>query len=159
MFGFFKKNNKFVAIADGTVCSLKEVPDEVFSSGMAGDGVAIHVTGNTVVAPIDGKIEAIFPSKHAFTMSTAKGYEVLVHVGINTVKMNGEGFETLVEAGTEVKAGTPVLSVDVNRIKAEGYSLMTPVLITNSDQFKLDVKNVGSDAVAGKTEVIVVEKK
>ncbi|MGL4819100.1 MAG: PTS sugar transporter subunit IIA [Bacilli bacterium] len=156
MFSFlFKKKNKpFVAIADGVVCKLDQVPDEVFAGRMAGDGVAIDVQGNTIVAPCDGSLEMIFPTKHAFMIKTEKGHEVLVHVGINTVSLNGEHFETLIEAGQQIKAGTPILKIDRNAIAEKGISLMTPVLVTNPQEYTLKELNIGQACQAGKTEVL-----
>lgn len=166
MFGFFKKKNdkeansdfKLVAAISGKVLPLSEVPDPVFAQKMAGDGVAIEPSGDTIVAPADGKLSLIFNTKHAFAMTLENGVELLVHIGIDTVSLNGEGFEQLAEAGTEVKAGTPIIKIDRDFIKSKGFSLMTPVLITNHDSYELKtIENI--DAVVGETTIIEYKEK
>lgn len=159
MFGLFKKNKKeeslnFVAPVSGKAVDLSEVPDPVFAQKMAGDGLGIESTGDIIVAPCDGELTLVFKTKHAFAMTLDNGIEVLVHIGIETVSLNGEGFEQLAEQGTRVKAGTPIIKIDREFIKNKGLSLVTPVLITNPDTVKsLDVKT-GMDVVAGETVVL-----
>ena len=159
MFGFFKKKKQneslnFVAPVNGKVIELSEVPDPVFAQKMAGDGVAIDTTGDIIVAPCDGELSLIFKTKHAFAMTLDNGIEILVHIGIETVSLKGEGFKQLIEQGTKVKAGTPIIKIDRNFIKSKGLSLITPVLITNPDTVKsLDTK-INTDAVAGETIIM-----
>lgn len=159
MFGLFKKNKKeealkFVAPISGKAVDLSEVPDPVFAQKMAGDGLGIDSTGDTIVAPCDGELTLVFKTKHAFAMTLDNGVELLVHIGIETVSLNGEGFEQLAEQGTRVKAGTPIIKIDRELIKSKGLSLVTPVLITNPDAVKsMDVKT-GMDVVAGETVVL-----
>ncbi|GAA0071582.1 PTS glucose transporter subunit IIA [Clostridium sardiniense] len=159
MFGLFKKNKKeeslnFVAPVSGKAVDLSEVPDPVFAQKMAGDGLGIDSTGDIIVAPCDGELTLVFKTKHAFAMTLDNGIEVLVHIGIETVSLNGEGFEQLAEQGTRVKAGTPIIKIDREFIKNKGLSLVTPVLITNPDTVKsLDIKT-GMDVVAGETVVL-----
>lgn len=160
MFGFFKKNKKeeitdlkLVAAISGKVLPLSEVPDPVFAQKMAGDGIAINPTDDIVVAPADGELSLVFNTKHAFALTLDNGAELLVHIGVDTVSLEGEGFEQLIEAGTRVKAGTPIIKIDREFIKSKGLSLMTPVLITNPDSFELKtIENI--DAVAGETTVV-----
>lgn len=159
MFGLFKKNKKeealnFVAPISGKAIDLSEVPDPVFAQKMAGDGLGIDSTGDTIVAPCDGELTLVFKTKHAFAMTLNNGIELLVHIGIETVSLNGEGFEQLAEQGTKVKAGTPIIKIDRELIKSKGLSLVTPVLITNPDVVKsMDVKT-GMNVVAGETVVL-----
>ncbi len=158
MFNFFKKNqNKeinLVAPITGKTIDLSAVPDPVFSEKLAGDGIAIDPTGNLVVAPADGELTLVFKTKHAFAITLSNGCELLIHIGIDTVSLNGEGFEQLVEAGTTVKAGTPIIKIDRDFILNKGLSLITPLLITNMDIVK-DLKvNVDNSVTAGKDEVI-----
>lgn len=167
MFGFFKKkkkdepitenkNNdlKLVAPITGKSIPLSEVPDPVFAQKMAGDGLAIDPTGDVAVAPADGELTLVFNTKHAFALTTDNGAELLVHIGLETVSLNGEGFEQLVEQGTKVKAGTPIIKFDREFIKSKGLPLVTPVLITNPDAFT-SIKSIENvDTVAGETSVI-----
>ncbi|MBY6939416.1 PTS sugar transporter subunit IIA, partial [Clostridium botulinum] len=107
MFGLFKKkkedsNLKLVAPITGKAIPLSEVPDPVFAQKMAGDGLAIEPSDNVAVAPADGELTLVFNTKHAFAMTLANGTELLVHIGIETVSLNGEGFEQLVKQGTKV---------------------------------------------------------
>lgn len=159
MFGFFKKKKQneslnFVAPVNGKVIELSEVPDPVFAQKMAGDGVAIDTTGDIIVAPCDGELSLIFKTKHAFAMTLDNGIEILVHIGIETVSLKGEGFKQLVEQGTKVKAGTPIIKIDRNFIKSKGLSLITPILITNPDRVKSIDKKINMDAIAGETIIM-----
>ncbi len=118
----------------GEVVKLEDIEDEVFASGVAGQGLAIRPSEGIVKAPCDGEITMIFPSKHALGLS-AGGAEFLIHIGLNTVMLNGEGFEVLVEQGEQVKAGQPLLRFDPAFIQEKGYALTSPVLVTNADDF------------------------
>ena len=107
-----------------------------------------------IVAPADGELTLVFNTKHAFAMTLDNGIELLVHIGIETVSLNGEGFEQLAEAGTKVKAGTPIIKVDREFVKSKNLPLITPVLITNPDILKsiTPVENVNT--VAGETTIL-----
>ena len=133
MFGLFKKKYKLYAPVKGKVIPLKEVPDEVFAQGMAGDGAAIDSVGDLICAPEDGMLKVVFRTNHAFAMELDNGVELLVHIGLDTVKLGGEGFERLVDEGTRVKKGTPIIKIDREFIKSKGCPLIIPVLITNKD--------------------------
>lgn len=146
--------NALIAVADGDLIPLSEVPDPVFAGKMAGDGAAIMVKGNTIVAPADGDLSLVFGTKHAFAMTLENGLEILVHIGVDTVSLNGEGFEQLVEAGTKVKAGTPIIKIDRDFILGKGLSLATPVLITNVDAAK-SINAVESGSVTAGKDVVV----
>ncbi|OQP07797.1 PTS glucose transporter subunit IICBA [Geobacillus sp. 46C-IIa] len=115
----------------GEIVSLSDVPDQVFSQKMMGDGFAVMPTDGTVVSPVDGKIINVFPTKHAIGIESVGGYEVLIHFGIDTVKLNGEGFEALVKEGDEVKKGQPILRVDLDYVKNNAPSIVTPIIFTN----------------------------
>lgn len=159
MFGLFKKNKKnqklnLVAPVSGKTINLSEVPDPVFAQKMAGDGLGIDSTGDVIVAPCDGEVTLIFKTKHAFAMTLENGVEIIVHIGIETVSLNGEGFEQLVEQGTKVKAGTPIIKFNKDIISEKGLSLTTPVLITNPDNAKSIKAIENIDTKAGETTVL-----
>lgn len=149
--------NTFVAPVSGKAIPLSEVPDPVFSEKLAGDGMAIIVEGDTVVAPADGEVTLIFKTKHAFAMTLDNGIELLIHIGLETVSLNGEGFEQLVEQGVKVKAGTPIIKVDKDFLLSKGLSLATPVLITNVDAVKSITPVESGNVVAGETVILNFE--
>ena len=120
----------------GEAIALQDVEDEVFASGVAGLGIAIRPSKGEVTAPCDGVVSLVFASKHAIGITTAGGVELLIHIGLNTVMLEGKGFETLVQEGSQLKKGQPLLRFDMDLIKAAGYSLVSPVLVTNADDFQ-----------------------
>ena len=162
MFGLFKKKKeenqdnslRLVAPVNGKSLPLSEVSVPVFAQKMAGDGLAMDPDDDIIVAPADGELTLVFNTKHAFAMTLDNGIELLVHIGIETVSLNGEGFEQLAEAGTKVKAGTPIIKVDREFVKSKNLPLITPVLITNPDILKsiTPVENVNT--VAGETTIL-----
>lgn len=158
MFGFLKKELKLIAPIDGSTIALSNVPDPVFSQKMAGDGAAINSTGDVVVAPCDGELTLIFKTNHAFAMSLDNGIELLVHIGIDTVSLNGEGFERLIEPGQTVKAGTPIIKINRQIIEEKNLSLITPVLITNPDSVK-SIKPIINEKVTAGNDTIIIYKK
>lgn len=116
----------------GEVIDLSEVEDNAFAKGMVGPGVAIRPSGTEVVSPVDGTVMVVFPTKHAIGIKADTGVEILIHLGLDTVKLKGEGFETLVNNGDIVEVGTPLLRFDPAVIEAAGYKLTTPVIVTNA---------------------------
>lgn len=155
MFGMFKKKNEqLIPVMKGKVISIEEVPDVVFSQKMLGDGFAIDPAEGTVVAPVDGTIAQIFPTNHAFGIITDSGLEILVHIGLDTVDLKGEGFERMVEVGRKVKAGTPIIKLDLAFVKAHAKSVITPVVVTNKEKVKSMVVNYGDNpTVAAVVEI------
>ncbi len=142
MFGFLKRKSREVkAPIDGMLVALEKVDDEVFSSKMAGDGIAIMPVGDTFVAPIDGVITKIFSTNHAFSIKNKQDLEVLVHIGLETVSLKGEGFERLASEGDTVKVGDPIIKVDLEYIKAHAKDIVTPILITDESKFDAIDKN------------------
>jgi PTS system D-glucosamine-specific IIC component len=123
--------DELVSPIKGEMVPLSEVPDQVFSQKLMGDGFAIIPSEGTVVAPADGKIVNLFPTKHAIGIETTNGREILVHFGIDTVNLKGEGFDALVSQGDEVKKGQPLLKVDLDFVKNNAPSVITPIIFTN----------------------------
>jgi len=128
---------------DGTVVPLTEVPDAAFADGSLGKGVAIRPTSGAVYAPFDGTVVAAFPTGHAVGLRGVDGVELLIHVGLDTVKLGGEHFTLKVQSGTEVKAGDLLVEFDGDAIEKAGYDLITPVIVTNGDLYP-DVSDVAS---------------
>lgn len=129
------KGTKLVSPLDGTVMPLAEVKDEVFSSGAMGQGVAVEPTNGLLRAPADGKMVMTFATGHAVGMKSNDGAEILIHIGMDTVNLQGKGFETLVQKGQEVKSGDPLVKFDIDAIKEAGYTVTTPIVITNSKEY------------------------
>lgn len=117
---------------DGAVIPLDQLDDKAFAGGLVGPGVALRPTSNTVLSPVDGTVMVVFPTGHAVAVKSDNGAEILVHVGLDTVKLRGDGFETLVAQGDVVEVGTPLLRFDPEVIEAAGYPLTTPVVVTNA---------------------------
>jgi PTS system beta-glucosides-specific IIC component len=120
---------------DGTIVALSDVPDPVFSRGTLGPGIAVIPSGNTAYAPGSGVVVAAQPTGHAFGLLLDSGVEVLIHVGIDTVKLKGAGFDVHVTKGQRVTAGTPLVTFDRTVIEAAGYPLVTPIIILNAKKF------------------------
>lgn len=145
---------KLVAPITGKTLPLSETPDPVFAQKMAGDGLAMEPNADVIVAPADGELTLVFNTKHAFAMTLENGVELLVHIGIETVSLNGEGFEQLAEQGAKVKAGDPIIKINRDFIKSKGLPLTTPVLITNPDILKSIKPIENIETVAGKTTIL-----
>jgi len=138
MFGLFKaKKQIVVSPADGDVVDLSEVPDEVFSEKMAGDGIAIMPRSNTFIAPVSGTITKIFSTNHAFSIKTKAGLEVMVHIGLDTVALNGEGFKRLAKEGDIVSVGKPIISADLDFIEAQGKNIITPIVVNHEKELTI----------------------
>ena len=120
----------------GNLVALSDVPDEVFSSGVLGKGIAIEPTVGKVIAPADGEITTLFPTGHAVGIKTNNGAELLIHIGMDTVKMNGDGFKTHVQQGDKVKQGQLLIEFDIDKIKKAGYPIITPFVVTNFAEYK-----------------------
>lgn len=138
----FKKDNKssksenvvLLNPVDGEVVNLEKVPDEVFSQKMLGDGFAVMPSGGKIYAPIGGEIKVLFPTLHAISIESKEGLEILIHIGIDTVELDGKGFEAHIKLGDHVKAGDLLMSFDKNIIEDSGKDTITPIIITNMDK-------------------------
>ena len=140
----------------GELVALPDVPDEVFASGMLGKGIAINPSVGKVFAPADAEVTTLFPTGHAIGLKTAKGAEMLIHIGMDTVKMNGDGFKTHVAQGDNVKKGQLLIEFDIDKIKKAGYPVITPVLVTNADAYKDIVPVEGKTISNGENLISVV---
>jgi len=147
-----------VAPVTGEVVALDQVPDEAFASKAVGDGLAIRPTDNIVVAPADGTVVKIFNTNHAFCLETDKGAEIVVHMGIDTVALEGQGFKRLVEEGAEVKAGQPILELDLDYLNANARSMISPVVVSNADDYAGLAALATGSVVAGQTKLYEIQK-
>lgn len=153
------KEETITAPLDGTIMRLEDVPDPVFAQNMMGDGIAIDPADGDVVAPVDGEIIQLFPTKHAIGLRSEAGVELLIHVGIDTVSMNGEGFTAYVRAGDRVKRGDRLLSVDLPLVREKAKSAVTPIIITNGDALESLEREAEASAKKGETVLFHVNMK
>lgn len=139
----------------GKTLPLSEVKDEAFASGAMGKGIAIEPTEGKVVAPVNAEVSALFPTKHAIGLKTNEGVEILIHVGMDTVQLDGQGFEAKVKAGDKVEAGQVLIEFDMEAIKEAGYSTVTPVIVTNASDY-LDILTTEESTVSVKDYLMTV---
>ncbi len=130
------KDNCVYSPMSGRAIALEEVPDKTFASGTLGQGAAIDPMDGKVVAPADGKVSTLFDSHHAVGLTLDNGMELFVHIGMNTVELGGEGFDAFVKEGDRVKRGDTLITFDIQNLKNKGYSVISPVIITNSEKYK-----------------------
>ena len=150
---FFKKEKGLLAVSDGVAIPLSKVPDEAFSSGVLGIGFAVEPKTGTVYCPADGRVDSITETKHAYTILTDDGLDLLVHIGIDTVELDGKGFLPMVAVGDRVKAGDVLARVDLDELHRAGKPTVIPVLITNPDAVAHHDLIYG-EVLGGKTEVL-----
>ena len=137
IFGGGKKEEviEIFAPAAGKLVPLSEVSDPTFSEGILGQGAAVIPTGNQFFSPVDGTVNTVFPTGHAAALTSSDGVEVLLHIGLDTVKLNGKHFTIHVEEGQQIKKGALLLEADLEQIKAAGYDTITPVIVCNTEEF------------------------
>ena len=152
------QRHEIKAAADGEVIPVSDVPDEVFAGGALGEGVAVIVTDGMVYAPVDGEIFTVADTLHAYGIATEDGLELLVHIGINTVELGGEGFTAKVKVGDKVRTGQLLCEVDMNLMKEKDIKMHTPILMTNADECREIKLLPDKTAKAGKTTVITYLK-
>lgn len=157
-FGWHKRNNVLLSPMAGKVIPLSEVNDPVFASGSLGEGVAIIPSGSKVVAPSDGKIKAIFPTGHAVALHTNEGMDVLIHVGLDTYKLQGRHFSVHAEVGDEVKRGDVLIEFNRDAIRSEGYDITAPILICNAVEFS-NIKGSVGNTVSELEELITARER
>lgn len=159
MFGLFKKkkaDNNLYAPVDGKSIALDTVPDKVFASKMLGDGIAFTFEGNKVCSPCYGTITTIADTKHAFGIKTENGMEILVHVGLNTVNLKGQGFNALKKVNDKVEPGDTVLELDLNIMEEHEINLTTPMIIANDNGCQFEIAQPGQNVKAGSDKVIAI---
>ncbi|MEY7562848.1 PTS N-acetyl glucosamine transporter subunit IIABC [Klebsiella pneumoniae] len=154
-----KTVESLVSPITGDVVALEQVPDEAFASKAVGDGIAVKPTSNIVVAPAAGTVVKIFNTNHAFCLETNNGAEIVVHMGIDTVALEGKGFKRLVEEGSDVKAGEPILEMDLDFLNANARSMISPVVCSNSDDYSALVILASGKVVAGQTPLYEIKGK
>ena len=160
MFKLFKKTDdicKLFAPVNGKTIALENVPDKVFASKMMGDGMGFEYVGNTIYAPCDGKITLVANTLHAVGITSENGAELLIHIGLDTVSLNGKGFKKLINQGDKVKKGTPLIEIDRQFMKEQDINLITPMVVTNAANYEINVIDEGKD-VTTEEEVISCKK-
>ncbi|OAU45841.1 PTS beta-glucoside transporter subunit IIABC, partial [Lacticaseibacillus rhamnosus] len=128
----------------GTLVTLSDVPDEVFASGTMGQGIAIEPEENVVKSPVAGTVSLVYPTGHAIGITSDKGAEILIHIGIDTVNLKGKHFKALIEQGQKVTVGTPLVEFDYQAIQAAGYAPTVMMIVTNSDQYQVETRSDGA---------------
>lgn len=138
MFNIFNKNKSISIVAPmaGSLVDITKVEDDVFSEKLVGDGIAINPTEGTVTSPVKGTVVQVFPTGHALGIRTLEGLEILLHIGLDTVELKGEGFKVYVKTGDNVDIGDKLLDVDLDMIKESGRFITSPIIITNMDMVK-----------------------
>ncbi|WP_078579846.1 PTS sugar transporter subunit IIA [Salipaludibacillus agaradhaerens] len=144
---------------NGEIVPLSEVPDPTFSKQMMGDGIAVMPTDGHIVAPVHGEVIQVFPTKHAVGLKTVNGIEILIHIGIETVTLQGEGFKAFVKEGSKVAPGDKLIEFDIDVVKEKAESLITPIIITNGEAVESVEKYENQVAKAGETAVMMLTSK
>ena len=147
----------FVAPLDGEIIELCKVPDQVFSQKIMGDGFAIEPINGHIISPVDGVITSLLDSKHAVAITADNGLEIIVHFGMDTVNLQGQGFTALIKQGDKVKAGQPLLKIDFDGVKAKVPSVVTPIVFTNLPAGKTVCIHDGQIVKRGETGFIIIK--
>ncbi|GIN59668.1 putative phosphotransferase enzyme IIA component YpqE [Lederbergia ruris] len=150
------KTIELKAFASGNIVPIENVPDPVFSQKLMGDGIAILPDEGRFVAPVDGEIIQVFPTKHAVGIKTMNGTEILIHIGLETVSMNGEGFTSHVKEGEKVKSGDILVTVDLEKVKENAKSIVSPIVIMDPENMESIDKPILSGKVLANKEVILL---
>ena len=148
-----------VSPADGRCVPLGTVKDEVFSTGILGEGVAIVPTTGEIYAPVDGVVQTVAETKHAVSITADCGAEILIHCGLDTVALRGEGFSAFVSVGERLTPGKLLLKFDPALLKSRGYDVTTPLVVVNADEFSLSLPDTESDVRRGEPLIRLEKKK
>ena len=157
MFGIVKKQREVYSPADGIAIKLSDVPDEAFSERLLGDGAAVIPQNRNIYSPVSGQIVDITDSKHAFCIRSDDGAEILLHIGIDTVNLKGEGFNVKVTTGDKVKSGDKIAEVDFEFLKKNNLKTEIPIVLTESENYTITQVNEGK--VSGGRDVLFMYKK
>ena len=150
---FQKKKNRMLAVASGTAVPLSEVPDQAFSTELLGKGFAIEPSDGMIYSPITGRLHGISDARHAYTIFSEDGLDVLVHIGIDSVSLKGEGFFPLCEEGAAISAGDALARVDLDQLRRNGLPTVIPVVVTNPERLT-DVDLSFGPTQGGKSDVM-----
>ncbi len=154
MFSFLKKEKKLLSVANGRIVTLSKIPDRVFSQKILGDGFGVIPTTGHFFSPADGTVTDVTDTLHAYCITTNDGLEILVHIGIDTVELKGEGFTPLVKKGDRLAAGDALAHADLAFLKEKGYSTATAVVVTNTEKLKSISVSESPSAKAGSPAMI-----
>ena len=154
---FFGQSKTVLTPIRGKVLAQADIPDETFAQGILGPGCGIEPTGKTVYAPFDGTVEQVASTLHAVGLTSEDGIEILIHVGMDTVEMQGKSFEAQVKVDQKVKAGTPLLKIDLDAIRAAGHPTATALIVTNADDLP-EMQIVGGGIVTAGAPLFKFEK-
>ena len=157
IFGKKDEGVQICAPAAGKLVPLSEVSDPTFADGILGQGAAVIPSDNRFLSPVEGTVTTVFPTGHAAAITSTDGVEILLHIGVDTVKLNGEHFTIHVEEGQKVNRGDLLLEADLEQIKAAGYDVVTPVVVCNTDDFAEVAMAEAGEVAAG--DVILKIKK
>lgn len=154
------KTIELKAFVTGNVMKIEDIPDPVFAEKMMGDGIAIVPAEGSIFSPVNGDIMHVFPTKHAISIKTANGAELLIHIGLETVSMNGEGFTVHVTEGKTVKVGDALITVDLDMVKKRAKSTVIPIIITNtSDMLNIDKPILSGKVTAANDTILAITAK
>ena len=148
-----KKEKTLLSVCDGEVIPTENIPDDVFSCGILGRGYGIKPKNGKIVSPVDGIVEVVTDTSHAYTVKNSDGLQILIHIGVDTVSLEGKGFNPCVREGQKIKAGDTLCIFDIEKIKQRGIPTETAVLVTNDDEIEI-VKCKYGTAEAGVTPVL-----
>lgn len=160
MLGFFKKNKviEIISPATGRIIPIEEVEDETFAKKRTGDGIAVELTDGKIIAPFDGEITSMYNANHCLVIRSEDGIELLIHIGIDTIKLKGEGFKKYVELNDKVNKGDTILEADLDLLKSKNKSVVTPVIITNRRRID-SIEKMKGNVEKGKDKIMNIKMK
>lgn len=160
MLGFFKKNKviEIISPATGRIIPIEKVEDETFAKKRTGDGIAVELTDGKIIAPFDGEITSMYNANHCLVIRSEDGIELLIHIGIDTIKLKGEGFKKYVELNDKVNKGDTILEADLDLLKSKNKSVVTPVIITNRRRID-SIEKMKGNVEKGKDKIMNIKMK